>query len=316
MNNVKIDKAIIRKLVQYGKKEFDSIKFVNCNLYNADIKDFKNRQSLDHALKNDDDTLLQLIIIYSFERKGFDEELKSYKKGSDYNGKIKSHPISVLIAFKKTIEKFNVDDVNSLAKYPDIDEIAKFWFDKIIENHFGNFNKRNFNEKNITSFIKFFKNNNAQNLRKFIQDGKLNYASSLLQENIKGVGPKIANLITRDLLITFSEENKEEKFPQINRKEIGYALPIDIWVRRCVMAIPLLGDKVIEKLKRKHFINDINKIVDNKIRKVIIDECLELDLNPFLFEFGSYLFGNREISNKKDIEEIYSILKEKLYQKN
>ncbi|HEC87706.1 MAG TPA: hypothetical protein ENI52_00135 [Thermoplasmata archaeon] len=102
------------------------------------MQDFEERDIFDEKIKKDDEFLLIFVIIYSFERMGFDSKLdkcnkhcKLYKE----NGKIKTHPLSVLIALNEIKKEYGVKDVKELLEIEKSGNLVDRWFKKTKEIH-------------------------------------------------------------------------------------------------------------------------------------------------------------------------------------
>lgn len=327
MNEEEFDNIIIRKLVEYEQIDFNDLSWFNCYLHNANVQDFKNRRTYDDAIKNDNEICLIFIIVYSFEREGFDSKLDKcirecelYREG----GKIKTHPLSVLMALTKIKREYKVDDAKQLLGCEEIEKLADKWFEKSKEIHNEEFNKgfneRGFNSKHLISFLKFFSDRNINILRELVGRSKFDDAFNLLTTTttkIKGIGPKVAKFIIRDLAFSLTVWGKNERVSLKDAKVLSYTLPIDIWVRRCAISIPSIEKKVISSLERGALADDnIVDKVDEKISMVIAERCCNMELNPLRFNLGAYLFGVNEIKRKMSVDKIYNKLKDVLLKKD
>ncbi len=333
------DERIIKGLVGYGDIDFDDISWMNCNLYKAGMKDFESRKEYDEAIKKDDDLLFKFLIIYSFERIGFDSRIncnncdkqqkcKLHKRYEEKNKNKKvlprSHPIAVLKALNEIMRKeYKAESIKELLELEKIEELAKNWLNKakyIHKNDFNNDFSPRFKSKHLQCFLIFYKNGRIKELRKMVRENKFKDAYELLTgENNKsagliGVGPKVAKFVIRDLAFSITDWGKEKKLEQsLNPKILSYALPVDRWVRRISVSIPEIFEKFRSKLKPWDFINDnINNAVNERLSEIIAEVCCRMKLNPLRFDFGAYIFGTKEIEKQGiSVDDIYK----KLYKK-
>jgi len=238
---------------------------------------------------------------------GFDSKVKKCAKGCEYSkdrkidGKIKTHPISVLQAFEEIKKTKNVEEIT-----------GEEWFEKSKQIHkekFGGFNDKGFNPNHLKSLLEFYCAGKIELLQKLVAENNFKKAFYLVKDEIKGIGHKVAKFIIRDLIFLLTEWGKDEKIYRIySKEELVYALPVDIWVRRIALSIPIIGDKVMESLKKTDLVDKVDDKIDEKISMVIAEKCCEMGLNPLLFDFGAYLFGRNKIKRKESIDEIYKIL--------
>lgn len=332
------DGKIIRGLNNYKKDESfsDDVGWINCVLHNigegdkALWKKFNNSAEYNEAISKDDDFVLALLIIHSFERFGFDSKVKCkiecewYKnKKGEKPHKLKTHPILVLTALTELKGEKGVNNIEELFKKYNynINTLAKDWFDKIPKECFN----KKFNEKYLISFLEFFPH--IDELRNRIKKNNFEEAYKCLTK-MKGVGPKIAKYIMRDLAFSLTEWGKNEELDTstLNDPEIlKFVIPIDIWERRICASIPTIYNRLKDKLKPSDFADSNMDIVDDKLSLTIAEACYEMKLNPIFFDNGVYFFGadtfgsnkkksEREIRNENgevDTQKIYSELKEK-----
>lgn len=317
-----IDKLIIERLVSYKGIDFNDLGWINCNLHNAGMGDFNKRDVYDTAIKQDDEFLLILLAIYSFERMGFDSKLDQctcelYKKDT----KIKTHPVSVVSALHEIKRDYRANDIKKLLGCEKIENLADKWFTKTKEVHGRRFppkgfNERGFNSKHLRSFLRFFKDGKIGELRNMISGNRFDNAYNLLIAKIEGVGPKVAKFIVRDLAFSLTEWGKNEEFdPSIFKdvRVLSYAIPVDRWVRRVSISIPTVGNKVKNNLEISDLADDdVNNKVDEKLSLTIAELCYAMKFNPMRFDLGAYLFGVNEIKRKMNVGKIYSKLEEKL----
>jgi len=318
--NVDDDMKIIRGIVSCEHIDFNDLGWINCNLHNADIDDFENRRDYDKAIKTNDEFLFIFLIIYNFEKGGFDLKLECkrqcnwYKKDSK-NNRVKTHPVSVLLALNELKEEYSADSIDQLLK---IENLADKWFKKAKSIHKSKFkrcfNERGFNSKYLESLIEFYKSGKIKELRKFVIKNQFDKAHDLILQNIRGIGPKLAKFIVRDLAFSLTEWGKSEKLdwswfkdPEILR----YIVPIDRWVRRISLSIPLICSRLKKELKCSDLADNTNRSLDEKLSLTISKVCYEMKLNPMRFDLGAFLFGVYEIQKRAHISEIYEKLKEK-----
>lgn len=321
--NATNDKSIIEGLVNYKGIDFNDLDWINCNLHNGGMRDFQKRESYDEAIKKDDEFLLIFLVIYSFERMGFDSKLDKCQRGCDLyskkNIKIKTHPVSVVSGLN-AIRGCGAHNIKALLQSKKIENLANEWFaetKKVHQQRFSQkgFNERGFNSKHLRSFLEFFKDGKIGELRNMLSKSRFDDAYNLLVANIKGVGPKLAKFIIRDLAFSLTEWGKNvELGPSVFKdvKVLSYAIPIDRWVRRVSISIPTIGNKVKDNLAISDLADDdINDELDKKLSLTIADVCYGMGLNPLRFDFGAYLFGVNEIKRKMPVDKIYSELRTK-----
>jgi hypothetical protein len=316
-----IDESIIKGLVGYKHINFDDLDWINCNLHNAGRADFKSRVEYDRAIESDDELLFIVLLIYSFERVGFDSKLDKCSHRCDLysekNIKIKTHPVSVVSGLN-AIRGDGSHNIKALLQSNKIEHLADEWLKEIKKVHQQRFpkkgfNDRGFNAKHSKSFLEFFYNGKIRELRDMLRGNKFDEAYKLLKDNIEGVGPKLAKFITRDLAFSLTGWAKEEKVdPSIPKVVLRHAIPIDRWVRRVSISIPTIGNKVKADLQISDLAeDDITGKIDEKLSSTIAGVCCGMGLNPLRFDFGVYLFGVHEIKRKPPVTEIYKQLKAK-----
>lgn len=318
---MEIDRRIIQCLVEHAS--FNAY-WLNCNLHNAfDTYKDLTRNELNEILRSNNEFLFYFIIIYNFEREGFDAKVDKCRKNCDWyktnpnKNKIKAHTVAVLKALYEIggIEKIESSDIKSLAEkwmrttYKVYKQIAP---NKKI-------NKRGINEKLFLSFLKFYKEGKIDKLRYDIKIGKFENAYNLIKE-IEGIGNKIAKLIIRDLAFSLSNWAIRKEYPyQIKENELIYALPIDRWVRRVAISIPLIFKELYKNLQEDDFIKgNITLNINKKLSEVINKVCKNCGLNPLIFDHEAFRFGYYHLGEKwrrgglssRDIyEELKNILK-------
>ena len=268
-----IDSQIIESVVKYGEDKFDEMRlWFNCNMHYADGKDFNTFRHLADNLRNNNEMLFKLILVYYFEQVGFDAKItcdKCSKKTS-----IKRHAVAMIKSF---------DEVKDCNNFSDI------WFEKFANVYRDLFNGK-FNEKKLTihvfeSLHNFYmtKKDSLNDLRLKIERSDIEDAFALLMK-IRGVGEKVAKFMVRDLIFFFTEWGKQERIPYGWRIEnLDCAVPVDRWVRRVTLSIPSLRQCFCELLEDEE--------LDKYVSKAIVEICSKLGINPLRFDFGAYWIG-------------------------
>lgn len=96
-------------------------------------------------------------------------------------------------------------------------------------------------------------------------------------DHVKGIGPKIAKLYLRDMLMLYVNSlNQGEKFlHKINSDQVKLVYPIDTWVEKISgQILGVKGDK-------------------EKIAEIIINKCMNLGVSPIYVNHGIYYIGAR-----------------------
>jgi len=309
-----IDEGIIRRLVDHNLIDFGDLRWVNCVLHNARMKNFATRAEYDSAIRGDDNFLFVFLLVYSFERVGFDSKLSQCACGCDWyqhGYKTKSHPVSVLLAFNEVMQEYGAATLDKLLEAQKIDSLAEKWFERSTDIHQTilqkkGFNKRGFNSSHIKSFLQFFHSGQIAQLRDRITQGNFGHAYDLL-DKLAGIGPKVGRFVVRDLAFSLTNWGKEVEVDRSALRDpqvLAYAIPIDRWVRRVSIAIPTIFDRLKESLTNSDLAGDNpSNRIDEKLSLTIAKVCHEMSLNPMRFDLGAYLFGT--IKRKAKVDEIY-----------
>lgn len=320
--NENIDKILIRKLAHYHV-DFNDLRWINCYLHNADMQDFGGRDEFDNFIRNNDEFLLIFIIIYSFERMGFDSKLARCKNQCElYTGvnatKIKTHPLAVLKALIEIKEDYGANDIKGLLDSDPAKTIAVKWFEKSIELHNNyfrkGFNKKGFGVKSLNDFLNFFASGKICEFRDLVRRMKFGKAFNLITK-INGIGSKLAKFIMRDVAFSLNDWGKGDEINVrvVKEEELHFVVPIDRWVRRISMAIPLVGEDVKRRLEREDLASDsVSDKIDDLLSIAISRICCKLNLNPMRYDLGAYMFGVNRIRRSMPISKMYGRLKENL----
>jgi len=292
-----VDSEIIKKIAEYPEDKYDDLhKWFSCNLCMAEGKKFDSTEQLRSCLKSDNGTLFKFILVYYFEKVGFDAPVKpkpvKCERCELREKKVRAHAVAMLKAFNEAV--LMADNTRSLAN------VWREKFSKIYEKEFPG---KKFNERLSKCFdsLSEFYMEKVNDLRERIESSKIMGSYSLL-DGIAGVGDKVAKFIVRDLLFLLTDWGFQVKMKSA-RDDLEYAIPVDRWVQRITLSIP--------RLKRKT--GGLNKFISKAIAQV----CSELEVNPLRFDFGAYLIGENKI--KKECkkfkepgleEKIYELLKD------
>lgn len=316
-----IDRGVIKRLVGHKLIDFGDLRWINCVLHNAGMKDFATREEYDNAVIGDDEFLLIFLLIYSFERMGFDSKLSECTcrcEWYQHDYKIKSHPVSVLLALSEIKRERRAGDLNTLLVGEEIENLASEWLERSMEAHTSalkrGFNQRGFNINHLMGFLRFFHGGRIAQLRDRISKSSFHDAYNLLVAELVGIGPKVARFIVRDLAFSLTDWGKKLELDRStleDPKALAYAIPVDRWVRRVSIAIPTIGNRLKESLAISDLADDsLSDRIDEKLSLTIAEVCHAMNLNPMRFDLGAYLFGVNTIKRKAKVEEIYRKLQQ------
>lgn len=303
-----IDARIIRWIVEYPEIKFDEPNcWLNQNLRMAgDDTEFDTYEEFVSELKSDNQVLFKFLLVYYFEQLGFDaykECDRQRDKQCDKNVrcKIRKHAIAMIKSFNE-VKPSNRED-------------AEKWFKRFEDVYAENFQNQKYSKKlrqdNFRELCEFYLKpeggglSGLEQLRMKIMKNKIEEAFRLLR-NLKGIGNKVAKFILRDLTFYLTNWGKSVK-TDCHPRDLNYeyAIPVDRWVRRISLSIPLIKYKVFELMQDE----DLDKYISKAIEKV----CLELKLNPLRFDFGAYLIGSefekKHHSKTLKFNDIYEKLK-------
>jgi len=245
------------------------------------MKNFTTREEYDNAVIGDDEFLLIFLLIYSFERMGFDSKLDECTcrcEWYQHDYKTKSHPVSVLLALSEIKRDRRADDLNTLLEEEEIENLASDWFTRSRQAHRSTlqkkgFNQRGFNSKHLAGFLRFFHGRRIAQLRDRISKSSFHDAYNLLVTELVGIGSKVGRFIVRDLAFSLTDWGKKVELDRSaleDPKILAYAIPIDRWVRRVSIAIPTIGNRLKENLAISDLADDsLSDRIDEKLSHTI-----------------------------------------------
>ena len=301
----KEDIKIIEKLVEIGQNGV--IKFqrdwINDNFKCIGLNVFKNDTDFINEIKMNNEFVLKIIIIYSFERVGYNAKVP----GLDL---VRSHAVSVLWVIEENKKKFSVKTLDELIVNQDINTLSDmiindtYTYQNNILKH--KFNK-NYNRNDIKKILNFYRKKRIDNFKNLIIANKFKEAYKLLINELRGIGNKVSRFIVRDFILFLKPNicNIKLDINTINniQNTAQFAIPIDRWVRRVSCSVPLIFEAYKNNLLPSDFFEDSVIPLDNRLIEIIVNVCLKNQLNPFLYDLGAYLFGYKyeKEKNQKDI---------------
>ena len=287
--------------------ENEELAWINSNLREIGEKPLKNCREFCSRISASDDFLFEMIIIWSFERVGFNDKVS---RKSD----VKTHAVSTLIGLKNLLSEMRCDTVQCLIKKDDVTNISNKWFQRfqLVQNK--KYKERRFNPKfgadNLKSFLEFYQKQNASKLklRDLVRQYKFRNAYySLL--TIKGIGDKVAKMIVRDLAFALTDLGKLSTIDckKYDFYELSFAVPIDRWVRRYANICLRENENTGEK-KKNNEDEEIN-IDECHLSIEISRTCCQKGVNPLFFDHGLYYL--EQDTDNNDCQKIKEELKQK-----
>jgi hypothetical protein len=278
------DLEIVRRLISKTENDFDkNFRWQNCFLDNSNEKyRISNKQQLQ---TNPELFMKAFVIGYAFERQGFNSTIICKKEDCPNRGeKLTAHTIATLRSLRKIQGSRSLDDLFK-------EDVTDAWLKEFEKSYKemkseGEFNRRI--EGSLRGFQQFYRCQKAEELFLAIEQRDLKKSFEILTASVRGmgIGPKIAKLIIRDLLLLFEIETKDLEC-------LNLAIPVDIWVRRIFLSLPSFFQQFKNSL-RPHNLNN----TDDFISDIVVEKCQEGQINPLLFDFGAYFFGSRQLEKR------------------